>query len=131
MTERTQEELLQELINRFGTNPLNWAFQCPSCKTISTGADFRKALDESGKQHLHASDYLGRECIGRVSGILLRGNKNYSGPGCDWAAYGLFQGPDFIITPDGKRLPAFPIAPASGVEEDNERESVAEGTNTR
>lgn len=110
---RTQDELLAELTTRFGDNPHDWAFQCPHCGDIATGRDIRNALDQTGRTEGDVSLYLGRECIGRLLGALAASsNEEYTGRGCDWAAYGLFQGPEFVITPDGRELPAFPIASA-------------------
>lgn len=115
---RTQEELVSELRARFGDNPLHWAFECPQCHDIATGWDFRHALDMYGETNKYASDYLGQQCIGRVLGSLSKTREKWEGRGCDWAAFGLFRGPDFAIAPDGTEIPCFPIAPApdNGVE---------------
>ena len=129
MTEYQQDAWLEILTERFGPNPLDWAFECPSCGDIATGADFRAALaDHPHKRHdgtpVMASDLLGRECIGRTLGALSRAapkdhwdtrRKRGEVRGCDWCAYGLFRGPDSIITDVGgdvHTLWAFPIAPA-------------------
>lgn len=107
---RTQDQLVTELVARFGPKPSNWAFQCPSCGDIATGGDFRAALDGAGLPDVYASARLGQECIGRTLGALRRGVE-YKGRGCDWCAYGLFRGPDFVVLPDGREAPSFPIAP--------------------
>lgn len=113
----TQAELVAEARERFGDDPMKWAFQCPSCKDIATGLDFRDALAEHPRRHMRsgedviASDLLGRECVGRTLGALTDG---YTGRGCNWAAYGLFPGPWTIEMPDGRSVHGFPLAPAGG-----------------
>jgi hypothetical protein len=111
---RTQQELCDELRARFGEDPKRWAFICPSCSDIATAADFRAALDEAGRADEKASRHLGQVCIGRISGALKREQPRggYPGRGCDWAAFGLFHGPEFVVMPDGRELPSFAIAPA-------------------
>jgi len=112
----TQAELLTELKGRFGDDPMDWAFQCPHCKDVATGRDFREALTAHPHQNrdgspVTASDVLGQECIGRTLGALGRDGK-YAGRGCDWCAYGLFPGPWLIVTPDGREIASFPLADA-------------------
>jgi hypothetical protein len=109
---RTQDELVAELRARFGEDPMNWAFQCPTCGDIAAAADFRKALP-AGEP---ASQHLGQICIGRVLGALTKTNTPYKGRGCDWAAGGLFRGPDFVKLPDGTEVPSFRIAPVPEAE---------------
>lgn len=105
----TQDEFLAEVRDRFGDDPMAWAFQCPNCNTITTGADFKAALiahptpNRTTGEPLTASDLLGQECIGRRA----------EGVGCDWAAYGLFRGPWTVTVPDGGMpIYTFPFAPA-------------------
>ena len=110
----TQAEWVAELTRRFGESPYGWAFRCPSCGDVATGADFKAALAEHPRTRkdgsvVTASDVLARECIGRTLGALTRG-VTYTGRGCDWCAYGLFQGPEFVILPDGSNAPCFPMA---------------------
>lgn len=113
----TQAELVTEARDRFGDDPLTWAFQCPSCGDVANGEDFRQALTEHPRTNLRtnepviASDIVGRECIGRTLGALSR--KSYKGRGCDWAAYGLFAGPWEITLPNGRTAHSFPLAPAA------------------
>ena len=117
MTTRTHKEFLNELKSRFGSDPMRWAFKCPACKDIATGADFLKAAKERGigDPGTYASARLGQECIGRTLGALSTDQgKEYRGRGCDWAAYGLFSGPDFVEIPNGdgttRKVPTFEIA---------------------
>lgn len=110
---RTQDELLAELKARFGDDPMNWAFVCPSCKDVATGQDFRTALDQAGDVLVKASDRLGQECIGRTLGALdAKKQEDWKGRGCDWVAYGLFHGPEFAVTPEGKEIAHFSLAEA-------------------
>ncbi|SDM76606.1 VVA0879 family protein [Streptomyces wuyuanensis] len=114
----TQAELLAEARERFGDDPLKWAFICPTCGDIATGEDFSNALADHPRKNrageaVIASDLVGQECIGRTLGALAKGAGKYSGRGCDWAAYGLFAGPWEITLPDGRSMHAFPLAPAA------------------
>ncbi|GGQ48609.1 VVA0879 family protein [Streptomyces asoensis] len=114
----TQAELIAEATERFGKDPIKWAFQCPSCNDIATGEDFRAALADNPRQHrtgadVVPSDVVGQECIGRTLGALRKGQGKYTGRGCDWAAYGLFAGPWTVTLPGGRSMHAFPLAPAS------------------
>jgi hypothetical protein len=102
MTKRTQVELVAELEARFGADPMDWAFVCPTCKTVIRGRDIREALDAAGRKDEYASRFLGQDCIGRIDPTQ----------GCNYAAYGLFRGPDVIVMPDGHEAAAFAIAPA-------------------
>ncbi|MFI9154534.1 VVA0879 family protein [Streptomyces sp. NPDC053367] len=115
----TQAELITEATERFGKNPLKWAFVCPSCGDVANGEDFSQALAEHPRTNLRtdkpviASDIVGRECIGRTLGALDKPNGKYEGRGCDWAAYGLFAGPWEITLPNGHSMHAFALAPAA------------------
>ena len=112
----TQEELRAVLTDRFGPNPHDWAFVCPRCGDVATGADFKAALAEhpvtySDGHHVTASARLGRECIGRTLGALTL-PKAVNKRGCDWAAYGLIRGPLLVTTPEGSTIAGFRPAPA-------------------
>lgn len=112
----TQAEMLAELQDRFGDNPMDWAFQCPVCSDVATAADFGEALAahprEINGEAVMTSDILGQECIGRSLGALAKNGGKYKGRGCDWAAYGLFRGPWEVVLPDGRSVWSFPLAPA-------------------
>lgn len=116
--EITQDEMVATLRERFGDDPMRWAFKCPHCGDIATGKHFREALAANPRTRrdgtrLTASDVLGQECIGRLTGALdKRRGELYEGRGCDWAAYGLFHIGITVVTADGRKLRAFPIAPA-------------------
>lgn len=108
IVKRTQDELVAELERRFGQDRTAWAFQCPRCGDVATSTDFSEAMRRRAIPGF-GSDRLGQECIGRVLGALSRDGQ--AERGCDWAAYGLFRGPEFVILPGGKESPSFPIAP--------------------
>lgn len=114
----TQAELLAEARERFGDDPLKWAFVCPSCGDVANGADFSKALAERPRKNrsgedVIASDVVGQECIGRTLGALETSDDKYTGHGCTWTAYGLFRGPWEIALPSGRTAYGFPLAPAA------------------
>lgn len=113
VVKRTQDELVAELTARFGADHKQWAFICPACKDVATAADFHAALASVGREDEYASSHIGQVCIGRILGALNR-DSEYTGRGCDWAAFGLFRGPEFVIMPDGREVPSFAIAPAPG-----------------
>jgi hypothetical protein len=118
----TQAELVAEARQRFGDNPLDWAFRCPTCSDVATGNDFSKALAEHPRTHrdgspVGASDILGQECIGRTLGALEgEGSRGKASRGCDWSAFGLFRGPWEIVMPDGRSAYGFALADAPGGE---------------
>lgn len=110
----TQTELVTELRGRFGEDPMDWAFQCPSCKDIATGRDFSHALKDHPRTRpdgtaVTASDLLGQDCIGRLLGALATPPTHTRG--CDWIAYGFLPGPWQIRMPDDRLVPSFPLAP--------------------
>ncbi|MBO0850016.1 MAG: hypothetical protein J2P20_11175 [Pseudonocardia sp.] len=45
MTTRTltRAELVVEMTERFGADPLDWAFACPHCREVATARDFHAA----------------------------------------------------------------------------------------
>jgi hypothetical protein len=115
----TSAELVAELKERFGDDPMAWAFQCPNCGDIATGQDFRDALKAHPRRHrignlpVITSEILGQECIGRTLGALRRrAGDHWDGRGCDWSAYGLLCGPWEIVMADGRSAWGFPIADA-------------------
>lgn len=107
-TTYTQAELLAEAKARFGDDPLDFAFQCPSCGDIATIREFKDAGD---------AQMAGQGCIGRLLGALAGPRAKGSGKrtakrGCDWCAFGFIPGPWEITFPDGHTARAFPLAPA-------------------
>lgn len=112
----TQEELLSEAIERFGSDPMDFKFICPHCGDVAAIRDFRDAGADPGR--------AGQECIGRHLGALDKSKhpsaeayRKAGNRGCDWAAYGLFRGPWEIVLPaEGDKLErsmwGFPLAEA-------------------
>ncbi|GAA4124634.1 hypothetical protein GCM10022215_32460 [Nocardioides fonticola] len=118
MTDYTAEELVDTMIARFGRDEDTWSFTCPSCGDRATLVDFRRALAEHPRTRsgtpVAAEDIHGQECIGRTLGALNRTDESQArlrnqgkARGCTWAAYGLIPGPNFLIRPDGRRVPMF------------------------
>lgn len=111
----THAEFLATLIDRFGQDPMDWAFICPSCKDVATGADFKAALEahprESRGKPVVAEHVIGQECIGRSLGALNAADGAWGGRGCNWTAYGLFAGPLYVMVSTSERpVPSFHIA---------------------
>lgn len=107
----TQDELMAEARDRFGDDPMKWAFRCPSCGDIATPADFKDAGASPGM--------AGQECIGRHLGVLKKPTPTNT-RGCDWAAYGLIRGPWEVVLPAEGGKPersvwGFPLAEPDGV----------------
>jgi hypothetical protein len=104
----TQAELVAEACERFGPDPMDWAFKCPRCGDVATARDFPEGFRER----------VGQECIGRHRGALRgpvgkRSGRGQADRGCDWAAYGLFRGPWEIVMPDGHSAWGFALAAVS------------------
>jgi hypothetical protein len=90
----SDKELGAEATARFGEDPLNWAFECPDCGDIATGAEF-----PAGKR-----SRVGAECIGL----------HVEGRGCHHrAADSDPQGPWLVALEDGTVAPSFPLAARS------------------
>lgn len=127
MTEMTHDEFIATLTERFGESPANWAFVCPRCGDVATGADMKQALADHPREGRDgtprtASDILGQECIGRTLGALSKTTtieqwdaRRVAGEvrGCDWTSFGLFGGPLGVKMEDGRVVRSFPIAPAA------------------
>jgi hypothetical protein len=116
----TQAALIAEAKERFGEDPMTWAFKCPNCGDVATGLDFTAALNNHPRKGPDGNDVqvhhiLGQECIGRTLGALSGSPTGDQGRsraerGCDWAAYGLISGPWEIVLPEGGSVWSFPLA---------------------
>ncbi len=82
----------------FGDDQMKWQFECPSCGKIRTPEDFRPYKDKGADPN---SAY--KECLGRYTGGRKGPDK------CDWAAYGLFRGPN-IVKNNGEEVAVFRFA---------------------
>jgi hypothetical protein len=89
----TDEQLATEAIARFGEDPRNWAFRCPTCGDTATSLDFPPR---------HRSR-VSAECVGRY--VENRGCRRE-------AAAGLVPGPWLVELGDGTIAPSFPLADA-------------------
>ncbi len=112
--EWTQAELLAEAKRRFGDDPLDFAFICPTCGDVATIREFAEircaGRHRDGSECAGHGDASGQECIGRRLGALKGSAKAWKGRGCDWCAYGLFAGPWSIVMPDGRKASSFRLA---------------------
>jgi hypothetical protein len=70
-------DFIAEAETRFGKNPLDWKFVCPSCKTVQSGSD----LVARGVPEERVQSIIGFSCIGRYDPLS----------GCDWSLGGLFR----------------------------------------
>ena len=73
----SHEDWLKEAKEKFGDDPKKWQFKCPSCKTVQTIEDFKKA----GLEKNDIMSYIAFSCVGRFT----------KEKGCDWTLGGLFQ----------------------------------------
>ena len=87
MNYESREEWLAKGRELFGKDMLKWRFKCPRCGRVQTPEDFHK-FKEKGAQ----PDTAYQECMGRHD-LAVK---------CDWAAFGLFKGPDFVCVADGE-----------------------------
>lgn len=108
----SQDDLMTEATARFGADPLDFAFACPTCDDVTTLREWKDLVGDTGR--------AGQDCIGRVSLAARKAAGIPAERGCDWAAYGLFRGPWEIVATgaDGKEksIWGFPLAgdPAPG-----------------
>lgn len=117
-TKITQAELYELLCDRFGKNPANWAFTCPSCHDTATVTELQEALDANPRRRsddtkVESTEIIGQECIGRSIGALA--NPPTNDRGCHWVAFGLIRGPWEIVLPDGNSMWCFPVADTTAV----------------
>ena len=92
------EEWKKEACKRFGDDELEWAFVCPACGNVAKVKDFAQYKDNGA-----TPDSAPQNCIGRYTGGRKGPHK------CDWAAYGLFRGPN-IIKDKETEVPIFDFA---------------------
>ncbi|WP_420123882.1 VVA0879 family protein [Nakamurella sp.] len=112
----TQDELMAEARERFGPDPMRWAFRCPSCGDVASLQDFK---DAGGSPGLAGQQCIGRE-LARLTGEAVTKPMPSSTRGCGWVAYGLISGPWEVVVPaeDGKperSIWGFPLAEATPV----------------
>lgn len=96
-----------EATNRFGPDPNDWRFVCPSCGHVQTRRDFLQL----GMGAAQVDRYLAFSCVGRWHigrdvvddmGVPSRGY------GCRYSGGGLFNiSPYQLILPQGDERPTF------------------------
>lgn len=87
----------------------NFAFKCPMCGTVQSGADLIKA--GAGETFDDVEKYLAFSCIGCFTGAPKKGES--TGRGCNWTLGGLFRTHKLeVVTEDGEHHPRFALATA-------------------
>jgi hypothetical protein len=84
----TKAEWLAEVERRFGPDPSNWRFVCPTCGNIQGPPDFEPYKDKGA-----TPDSCTKECLGRYLPDARERDAFDSEKGgpCNYAAYGLIQ----------------------------------------
>lgn len=94
MNYESREDWLARGRKLFGEDMYKWRFKCPACGRTQSAEDFRRF---KGKGATPSDAY--QDCLGRWDHSL----------GCDWAAYGLLRGPDFVRVGEDQETPIFPF----------------------
>lgn len=117
-TTMTKEEWTAEAKRRFGDNPDQWRFVCPSCGHVASVGDWKAADATSGS--------IAFSCIGRwVKGDDAKTFKKKGGP-CQYAGGGLFKlNPITVIDEAGKEHRVFDFASPTphrqAIQQENEK----------
>ena len=100
----TRKEWIAEAERRFGLDPMDWKFVCPSCGYVASAEDWKQAGANEGM--------VAFSCVGRNLGSAENiGTKN--GP-CSYAGGGLFRlNPVDVILENGNTRQTFEFAEAS------------------
>lgn len=86
----------------------DFAFVCPMCRTVQSGADLIAV--GAGETFDDVEKYLAFSCVGRFTGKGTP-RKTPDGDACNWTLGGLFPLHKLeVITPDGKHHPRFELA---------------------
>jgi len=96
----TESEWRKRGAELFGEDVARWRFKCPTCGHVASVESLRAELTDEELGLLRGRYSLEAECIGRY----------LSDRGCDWAAYGLFSGPVFVLRDSGRETPVFDFA---------------------
>ncbi len=96
----TEEEWFAKARELFGENQDNWTFVCPACGHEMSIVKARTQYPEHLPKMRQSDLKIECECIGRA----------VPGLGCDWCAYGLFNGPVFVKRQNGNETPCFDFA---------------------
>jgi hypothetical protein len=94
----SHKEWIEEAVRRFGDDPRNWRFVCPSCGHVATPADWKAAGAGEGE--------VAFSCVGRH---LKNPTEMCVKPGpCNYAGGGLFRiNPVTVTMDDGKKHDCF------------------------
>ena len=98
-----------EAVERFGANPLEWAFVCPACGYVAKAADWLACGASEGQ--------VAFSCVGRYDPGGARDAFAGAGAGggpCTYAGGGLIGlNPVRVLMDDGKERPTFEFADAT------------------
>ena len=97
----TEEAWLKLGTLLFGDDRKKWQFKCPSCGLVLSGEAVKERFDCEIKAGRLEGYSIEQECIGRYVDKV----------DCDWAAYGLFRGPNFVDRGSESPVAVFPYAP--------------------
>jgi hypothetical protein len=103
----THEEWKAEAIKRFGPDPLNWKFKCPSCGHVASVQDYREARAPQGA--------VAFSCIGRYKGSTKELGDKSGGP-CNYTGGGLLNLNPVSVDIDGKITNVFAFAEEKAAE---------------
>jgi len=99
----TYEAWRDEAIARFGADPMDWQFVCPSCGYVARISDWHRAGATDGE--------VAFSCIGRALGARV-GIGTEKGP-CNYAGDGLLRlNPVTVEFSDGSTVDLFEFAPS-------------------
>lgn len=102
MTEIKYQDWLKEAAEKFGKDPLEWKFVCPSCGYVASVKDWKNAGASEGE--------IAFSCVGRR---LNTENEiwNKNGGPCNYAGGGLFRlNPVKVVLEDGHIRETFAFA---------------------
>jgi predicted RNA-binding Zn-ribbon protein involved in translation (DUF1610 family) len=101
----THAEWTAEANRRFGTDPHEWKFVCPSCGNVATAEDFRTFKDAGA-----TGESVTSQCIGRFTGAKGAFDPTKFKP-CNYAGFGLLRlSPVRIVMDSGKEIHCFGFA---------------------
>ena len=93
----THDEWLTEAKRRFGDDPMDWRFVCPSCGHIASVKDWKDAGAAEGE--------VAFSCVGRHLGADSSKTFKKEGGPCNYAGGGLFKLNPVSVEHVGKRIP--------------------------